>query len=391
MSKIVENLLKQDKLLIHLFYGFLVRILLILWSCIHDIYIEPKYTDIDYVIYTGAAKYITMGESPYNQETYRYTPLLAQILTANVYINNACGKIIFVIFDIGISWLIYKSVRYPEYRLISALMWLYNPMVMAISTRGSSESVIVFLVLCSVYFLKRELYLLAGFFHGLAIHFKIYPLTYSPLIYFALGNNILTANRKQSKFLLMTIITFLSFTASYYNFYGWEFLEETYFYHVYRQDPKHNFSVFWYIFYHFENISVLGYVPFITQSFCMIFFTYRYSTMVSLEFGMFVIVYSFVTLNKVVTAQYFLWYFSFVPLIWYDIEIPVQSWIVMFSFWALGITSFLFPAYLLEFQHLNVHFFVFLGCLSFFVCNCYILNVMVKSYIPRDRSSLKIK
>ena len=104
MSKMVESLFKQDQLLIHLFYGLLVRILLILWSYIHDIYIEPKYTDIDYVIYTGAAKYITMGESPYKQETYRYTPLLSQVLTANV---------IFVIFDIVISWLISKSVRYP--------------------------------------------------------------------------------------------------------------------------------------------------------------------------------------------------------------------------------------------------------------------------------------
>ncbi|XP_065581692.1 GPI mannosyltransferase 1-like [Artemia franciscana] len=237
--------LKNSNVYYHLLYGFLLRIILVLWSYIHDQHIKPKYTDIDYEIYTGAAKYITMGESPYNQETYRYTPLLAQALTANVFICNAAGKIIFVIFDILISWLIYKSVPYSDHQFISACIWLYNPAVIVISTRGSSESVVLFPVICSVYFVRQKQYLLAGFFHGLAIHIKLYPIIYTPLIYFALANNVLKVNKRQLQFLAMTVVTFVFFTTLYFNKYGWEFLKETYIYHVQRHDKKHNFSVFW--------------------------------------------------------------------------------------------------------------------------------------------------
>jgi len=61
-------------------------------------------------------------------------------------------------------------------------IWLANPMVATISTRGSSEGLLGVLVVGIVWAVLRRRVLLAGVLVGLATHFKIYPVIYAPTI-----------------------------------------------------------------------------------------------------------------------------------------------------------------------------------------------------------------
>lgn len=62
----------------------------------------------------------------------------------------------------------------------------------------------------------------------------------------------------------------------------------------------------------------------------------------------------FVTLNKVITAQYFEWYMCLFPLILPYFHLSLGRWIGIFALWSAAILHWLLPAYLLEFHQWNV-------------------------------------
>lgn len=63
--------------------------------------------------------------------------------------------------------------------LIVGFAWILNPLVIAISTRGSNDQQIVFLVFLTIYYLLMKSYTKAALVYGLSVHFKIYPIIYS--------------------------------------------------------------------------------------------------------------------------------------------------------------------------------------------------------------------
>ena len=145
-----------------------------------------------------------------------------------------------------------------------ASIWIFNPETVIISTRGSNDNIITFLVYVTVFFLLRRHYVIAGFLYGLSIHFKIYPIMYCFVFYFfidcdraliakghpykaMLSNGFFTWNRV--KFTFFTVASLAGFTALFYRIYGWEFLYEANLYHLIRRVHRHNNSVYFYLIY----------------------------------------------------------------------------------------------------------------------------------------------
>lgn len=148
-----------------------------------------KYTDIDYDVFTDAARFTAAGDSPYDRETYRYTPLLAWILIPTSWSSTwfSFGKIVFSCADLFAGYLIFLVLRSSnklttEQALKYASIWLLNPMVAAISTRGSSEGLLGVLVVLLLWAILRNQIFWAGIILGLGVHFKIYPFIYAPSI-----------------------------------------------------------------------------------------------------------------------------------------------------------------------------------------------------------------
>ena len=78
---------------------------------------EVKFTDVDYRVFTDAARHIYKDGSPYDRHTYRYTPLLAWMLIPNVNVSPLFGKFLFCGFDIIAGHLIYSYVKVKKLHL----------------------------------------------------------------------------------------------------------------------------------------------------------------------------------------------------------------------------------------------------------------------------------
>jgi phosphatidylinositol glycan class M len=53
-----------------------LRLVLLLYGHVQDQLMAVKYTDVDYDVYTDAAREMAEGHSPFERTTYRYTPVL---------------------------------------------------------------------------------------------------------------------------------------------------------------------------------------------------------------------------------------------------------------------------------------------------------------------------
>ncbi|KAL6451960.1 GPI14 GPI mannosyltransferase 1 [Candida maltosa Xu316] len=332
-----------------------------------------KYTDIDYLVFNDAATFVYNGESPYLRETYRYTPILAFLLLPDNFGGNwyHFGKILFMVSDVITGVIILKLLSKQlsnRKTIILSSIWLLNPMVITISTRGSAESVLTVMIMLSLYYLlDKQCVILSAFWLGLSIHFKIYPIIYLPSILYYLSTQsspfinfpiINLINKKNLTYLIVTTITLAAINYLMFFQYGWEFIENSYLYHFSRLDHRHNFSVYNMALYYKSalsntltglDIEKLAFIPQLALSGVIIPLVFAQKDLIS---SLFIQTFVFVTFNKVITSQYFIWFLIFLPHFLSKTSLMTTnkvSGVVCLLLWIVSQATWLYFAYKLEF------------------------------------------
>ncbi|KAJ7510049.1 glycosyltransferase family 50 protein [Mycena galericulata] len=278
--------------------SIVIRVCLIVYSEWHDAHSVVKYTDIDYRVFSDAARFLlhpgpdaenhaqgplgrllglkyAVGD-PYTRETYRYTPLLALLLAPNEWLHPSFGKYLFaacdifngvLIHDLLLSFVLPKSPLLREdstqerrdLATVYSALHLLNPLVFTISTRGSSESVLSLFVLLTLYAALKGRWDAAAIALGLSTHWKIYPVIYGVACVGVIGGSgsakgwrgylHTLVNARTVRFAVLSASTFFCLGVGCYFIWGHPFLYESYRYHLHRLDHRHNFSPYFYLIY----------------------------------------------------------------------------------------------------------------------------------------------
>lgn len=426
----------------HLIISFIIRIAFVAYGEFQDNFAEVPFTDIDYKVVTDGARHIINEQSPYKRHTYRYTPILAYLLTGNLFVHVSFGKILFSIFDILIGFVIryiildehihtfetnatsllkrnkrlsessgarfHITPKNEKQATWASLVWLYNPMAIVIATRGNGDSITSLFILLTIFTLQRSIrstknnhnlsyVMLAGVFHGLAIHFRLFPIVFSLAYYLYLGEDntkpnqpkksvlgiIFQFNRRQILLVFSTLSTIISLTILFYHKYGYEFLYESYLYHLVRKDTRHNFSLYFYMnLLNTKPMLVEKILTFLPQLLILlsinVYFGIHRKT---IGFCIFLQSFVVVTFNPVLTSQYFIWYLAILPICLKNLKsFKMNRAFSYCGLWCSVQAIWLYSAYLLEFKGWNTFGFIWMQCAIFFAANCFIMKVLIDQF-----------
>jgi len=374
--------------------GGIIRLALILYGDWQDRHMDVKYTDVDYRVFEDAARHVWEGGSPYDRATYRYSPLLAYLLVPNMWFP-IWGKILFGVADLVVGVLIYRILRLMRSKKLQAsrfsAYWILNPLAVNVSTRGNGDALVGVMILFCVLLILKHHYVKAGLLYGLAVHFRIYPIVYGFAIFLFLGSrkgnhHLLTAVRllglskdtrkRQWSFALASMFSFLICSYAMYAIYGDEFLDQCFLYHLKRADSRHNFSVSFYSIY-LENGTSNRLYTFLPQMICILALTFKLFQ--DLPLCMLTLTMTFVTFNKVITAQYFLWYVFLLPLALPFVRIRFKyEGLACILLWFIAETHWLYWGYQLEFKGLSVFTELWIASLLFFSVNIGLICFLIR-------------
>lgn len=312
-----------------------LRTTLLFYGLFQDAYSPVKYTDIDYFVFTDAARYVSLGLSPYQRETYRYTPLLAWLLLPTTWPGPAWfsfGKVLFALADILAGYLIVHVLHSRagggmtlKRALRFASIWLLNPMVATISTRGSSEGLLCTMVVALLWAVIHGRIKLAGVLLGLGVHFKIYPFIYGTSIIWCLDESWIETRPRQEPrstirkvlyfmnssrltLIISSLATFIALNLLMYTIYSGPFFTHTFVHHLTRVDHRHNFSPYNILLYQSSSSPNTGRFPFESLAFgpqlaLSAFLIPICLSKKDLPGAMLAQTFAFVSFNKVCTSQ----------------------------------------------------------------------------------------
>ncbi|KAF0909995.1 hypothetical protein E2562_001245 [Oryza meyeriana var. granulata] len=405
-----------------------LRVALLVLGEWQDAHLEVRYTDVDYLVFSDAAASVAAGGSPFARATYRYSPLLAYLLLPNSLLHPAWGKLLFSAADLLVGLFIDTILKLrgipDRTRIWSVVAWLFNPFTFTIGTRGNCEPIVCAVILWILICLMNGRVLQAAFWYGLIVHFRIYPIIYAIPFVIVLGKNyagptgrpILTqwtskqhlqrdkssprvegatsllaniwnflrslVTRNTIMFGLVSGSMFFIWTCVFFYLYGWEFLNEALLYHLSRTDPRHNFSIYFYhIYLHHQQgfSSIQKLASFLPQLILQLALIVRFSR--DLPFCMFLQTVAFVAFNKVMTAQYFVWFFCLLPLIlpWTPMKLKWKG-LACILLWMGCQLHWLMWAYMLEFKGHSVFIQLWAAGLIFLAANVFVMLFVIKHH-----------
>ena len=120
-----------------------------------------------------------------------------------------------------------------------------------------------------------------------------------------------------------------------------------------------------YLTYNTNLVKILSLLAFIPQILLIVIFSILFSS--NLHFCIVLITIVFVHFNKVITAQYFLWYFSLLPLIFHQNQLfKKMKGILILSGWIICELTWNYGAHMLEYKGENMFMFMFVIEVLFF-------------------------
>lgn len=378
----------------HCYIGFLIRISFILIGLVQDYILEVNFTDIDYKVFTDAARYVYNGKSPYNRNTYRYSPILAYLLVPNIFTCDLFGKVFFSFCDIIMIDVIYKILKTDGLNNSKckyySFFWIYNPLSIVISTRGNGDSFSALFVLLAILNFKEGKIFYTGILHGIAIHLRLYPIVFSLPLYFAIETNyknkfsqLFYPNKKRLLLIFSCVSTLLLLTYGFYYLYGLRFINESFLYHLRRVDIRHNYSVFFYLQY-LGSVNNFNFVVksamLLPQLILIVLLSFIYGKKKDIAFCEMTLAFVMVTFNSVLTCQYFVWYLCLLPLCLPYIQCRKMEMVLVGNFWIVSQVAWLLPAYLLEFKSQDTFYYIWVQGLVFFWANIVVLSTCIRNY-----------